>query len=176
MFVEKYYEFTIFTIYFRHPLWIRKSTLVGRESTCQYGTQQVKNDFMLWAQYITGCLMGQFWFMTLQMKTHFRRCVVIKIWRGSVGRDGYSTSTVNSQIIHWPIHQSRSSHLFIHIRLHSINPNKVKEPFFYTFCQSVYLDVESVNNIIYMCLFMKSMCQVHSKQKLPVKIKRNITN
>ena len=90
-------------MYFRHPLWIRRSTLVGRKSTCQYGTQQVKKDFMPWAPYITECLMGQFWCMTLQMKTHFRRCVVILLLSGS---DGYSTRNINSQIIHWFLHLS----------------------------------------------------------------------
>jgi hypothetical protein len=72
---------------------------VGRKSTCQYGTPQVKKDFMPWALYITECLMGQFWCMTLQMKTHFRRCVVLLLWSKSVGRIGYSTQNVIWQII-----------------------------------------------------------------------------
>ena len=80
---------------------------MGRKSTCQYGTQQVKKDFMPWAQYITECLMGQFWCMILQMKTHFRRCVVILLWSGSVNREGYNTWKINSRIILWFLHISR---------------------------------------------------------------------
>jgi hypothetical protein len=51
--------------------------------------------------------MGQFWCMTLQMKTHFRRCVALLLWSRSVGRVGYSTWNIVSEITHWFLHLSK---------------------------------------------------------------------
>jgi hypothetical protein len=53
--------------------------------------------------------------------------------------------------------EAAGSHLFtfIHIRLHYINPNKVKKKPLWMWNQSI---------IMYMCLLMKSMCQIYNMQ------------